>query len=142
MCNINLPSISKLPLPNLLALQLPPLRVITDQSGKTHYCEYCFKAFNYKNSLKRHLRTHTGIKPYSCNACNKNFSRKDILSRHKESTKCINRSLSLSNSLVFSNSNSIMKSDYPSSPNPLMSITSILSDCSTYLELKYNISPK
>jgi uncharacterized Zn-finger protein len=140
MCNITLPSISNLPLPNFSALHLPPLRIVTEEVSKKHYCEYCLKTFNTKASLKRHLKTHSKIRPYSCKACNKSFSRNDILSRHKESTKCIRNSLALSNSTLFGNSGSTIRPHYPLSPNPLMSITSILSDCSSYFESECNLS--
>ncbi|KXN68021.1 hypothetical protein CONCODRAFT_32953, partial [Conidiobolus coronatus NRRL 28638] len=48
-------------------------------------CNICLKAFNSKNSLTRHERIHTGLRPYSCTICNKNFGRKDILEGHKMS---------------------------------------------------------
>ncbi|KXN65361.1 hypothetical protein CONCODRAFT_32857, partial [Conidiobolus coronatus NRRL 28638] len=47
----------------------------------------CSKQFKRKNSLLRHSRVHSGVKPYSCFHCDKSFSRKDILDGHKQSKK-------------------------------------------------------
>jgi uncharacterized Zn-finger protein len=84
-----LPSINQLPSPNLAQSTLPPIRTIKKDIETGEFkCKICLKAFNSKNSLTRHERIHTGLRPYSCTICNKNFGRKDILEGHKMSIKC------------------------------------------------------
>lgn len=45
----------------------------------------CGKRFNRRFTLKEHMKTHTGVKPYKCDYknCNSRFSTSGNLSRHK-----------------------------------------------------------
>ncbi|XP_028849531.1 zinc finger and BTB domain-containing protein 17-like [Denticeps clupeoides] len=43
-------------------------------SSVTHKCEDCGKKFTHTGNFKRHIRIHTGEKPFSCRDCHKAFS--------------------------------------------------------------------
>ena len=45
-------------------------------------CTYCPKSFRYTYHLRRHLRIHSGEKPFVCEFCPKQFNRRVNLKRH------------------------------------------------------------
>jgi hypothetical protein len=45
-------------------------------------CSLCQRSFARNHDLHRHMRVHTGDKPYVCPCCNKGFARTDALKRH------------------------------------------------------------
>lgn len=52
--------------------------------GGAHVCSVCNKRFNRGFCLRRHLRTHTGLKPHTCNLCQKSFTELHNLNEHKK----------------------------------------------------------
>ncbi|KAM9812675.1 gastrula zinc finger protein XlCGF57.1-like [Syngnathus typhle] len=49
---------------------------------KPFCCEMCGKSFNQANTLKNHQRTHTGERPFKCDTCGKTFNQKGTLKAH------------------------------------------------------------
>ncbi|KAF9089449.1 hypothetical protein BGX23_006692 [Mortierella sp. AD031] len=55
---------------------------IAGGQGRSFPCHLCPRIFSRKHDLHRHIRVHTGSKPYLCTNCRKAFARTDALCRH------------------------------------------------------------
>ncbi|XP_067879596.1 early growth response protein 3 [Heterodontus francisci] len=49
---------------------------------KPFQCRICMRSFSRSDHLTTHIRTHTGEKPFSCDFCGRKFARSDERKRH------------------------------------------------------------
>ena len=53
-------------------------------SGSTYTCSVCNRIFNHKNNFRKHIRIHTGEKPYFCHICDFRANQKVSITKHLE----------------------------------------------------------
>jgi hypothetical protein len=56
------------------------IRIHTGQ--KPFQCRICMRSFSRSDHLTTHIRTHTGEKPFCCDVCGRKFARSDEKKRH------------------------------------------------------------
>lgn len=69
------------------------MRIHTGQ--KPFQCPICLRSFSRSDHLTTHVRTHTGEKPFECDICSRKFARSDEKKRHMKVHQRIGRGKAL-----------------------------------------------
>uniref|UniRef100_A0A4W4GKN4 C2H2-type domain-containing protein n=1 Tax=Electrophorus electricus TaxID=8005 RepID=A0A4W4GKN4_ELEEL len=68
---------------SLGAADLKDARATLVETDGEFKCKFCTKTFTKSRNLRRHILTHTEVKPYRCKSCESCFSRYDHLKLHQ-----------------------------------------------------------
>ncbi|KAJ8727305.1 hypothetical protein PYW07_001424 [Mythimna separata] len=55
---------------------------VDNRKGAGAWCKECGKRLATRGALTRHMRTHSGEKPYACATCGRSFAQKEVMLRH------------------------------------------------------------
>ncbi|XP_014597839.1 PREDICTED: uncharacterized protein LOC106783642 [Polistes canadensis] len=64
-----------------------------DYSNRKVVCAFCIRRFWSAEDLRRHMRTHTGERPFSCDICLRRFTLKHSMLRHRKKHESVDSTM-------------------------------------------------
>ncbi|XP_062539492.1 ras-responsive element-binding protein 1 isoform X2 [Armigeres subalbatus] len=89
-----------------------------DYANRKVICAFCLRRFWSTEDLRRHMRTHSGERPFQCEVCKRRFTLKHSMLRHQRKHKCgrLNGSLSKAAAAAAGGNSSDLSDDEPDHP--------------------------
>ncbi|KYM89288.1 Ras-responsive element-binding protein 1 [Atta colombica] len=69
-----------------------------DYSNRKVMCAFCLRRFWSAEDLRRHMRTHTGERPFECDICTRKFTLKHSMLRHRKKHESVDSAMYIANS--------------------------------------------
>ncbi|XP_011640258.1 ras-responsive element-binding protein 1 [Pogonomyrmex barbatus] len=69
-----------------------------DYSNRKVVCAFCMRRFWSAEDLRRHMRTHTGERPFECDICTRKFTLKHSMLRHRKKHESVESAMYIGNS--------------------------------------------
>lgn len=63
---------------------MPKTHKIQDHFFLQVVCAFCVRRFWSAEDLRRHMRTHSGERPFACDLCERRFTLKHSMLRHRK----------------------------------------------------------
>lgn len=64
---------------------IPTVNKNSNKDAAKYFCQFCSHSTMYKGNLARHIRIHTGVKPFKCKLCENQYSDQTMLKHHYKS---------------------------------------------------------
>lgn len=64
---------------------IPTANKNPSKDATKYFCQFCSHSTMYKGNLERHIRIHTGVKPFKCRLCECQYSDQTMLKHHYKS---------------------------------------------------------